>query len=223
MAQAGLTQRRRQKHYDTSRSRRFPPRLPHPFCLLLLRVPPRPTASRQNDLAAAAPESLRPSKSQRKRDMTALQDLGEELVAQSREFLAAAPLPEALRDAIEEAKRISDHEGRRRQMQFIGKLMRRLDAEPIRIMLKLTHRASQRATVHLHRVESWRERLLEDDGAFAALGTMAGSALDGERLERLRTTVQLAREERRAHRAPHHYRDLFRQLRDVLSASSELP
>jgi ribosome-associated protein len=150
--------------------------------------------------------------------MTALQDLGEELVAQSREFLDAAPLPERLRDAVDQAKRISDHEGRRRQMQFIGKLMRDIDPEPIRTMLGLTRRAAQRATVHLHRVETWRTRLLIDESAVAALAAAAGSALDGERLEHLRVTVRLAREERQSGRAPHHFRELFRLIRDALSA-----
>lgn len=170
---------------------------------------------------AASEPAVRASKSQKKRDMTALQELGEELVAQSREFLDGAALPESLRDAIDAAKRISDHEGRRRQMQFIGKLMREVDPEPIRAMLSLSHGASRHATAQLHRVEAWRERLLDDDAAISALAAVAGSALDATRLEHLRSAVRLAREERQAGRAPHHYRDLFRQLKDLLSSRGE--
>src|SRR5256885_5763215 len=77
----------------------------------------------------------RPSKSQRKRNMHALQDLGVELVELSDERLAAVDLPEPLREAVAEARRITDFEGRRRQMQYIGKLMREIDPEPIRAKL----------------------------------------------------------------------------------------
>src|SRR5437867_9162471 len=77
----------------------------------------------------------RPSKSQRKRDMHALQDLGAELIELSDENLAAVDLPELLLEAVSEARRISDFEGRRRQLQYIGKLMREIDPEPIRAKL----------------------------------------------------------------------------------------
>jgi ribosome-associated protein len=76
------------------------------------------------------PEYRGPSKSQLKREMTALQDLGEELVELSRERLAKIDMPERLRDAILDAQRITKHEARRRQMQYIGKIMRDVDAAP---------------------------------------------------------------------------------------------
>ena len=75
------------------------------------------------------------SKSQRKKEVHALQDLGVELVALSDERLAALELPERLRDAVLEARRITAREARRRQLQYIGKLMRQVDAEPIRAAL----------------------------------------------------------------------------------------
>ena len=80
-------------------------------------------------------DDKRPSKSQRKKEVHALQDLGVELVALSDERLAALELPERLRDAVMEARRITAREARRRQLQYIGKLMRKVDAEPIRAAL----------------------------------------------------------------------------------------
>ena len=76
-----------------------------------------------------------PSKTQRKKEVHALQDLGVELVELSDERLAAIELPESLRDAVEAARRITAREARRRQLQYIGKLMRRVDAGPIRAAL----------------------------------------------------------------------------------------
>ena len=80
----------------------------------------------------AEPAAERPSKSQRKREMSALQALGESLLRLSAAELARIDLPEPLREAIAETARISSHEGRRRQLQYIGKLMRSTDVEPIR-------------------------------------------------------------------------------------------
>jgi ribosome-associated protein len=150
--------------------------------------------------------------------MSALQELGEELAVQSREWLAKAPLPEQLRDAIEEVQSITDHEGRRRQMQYIGKLMRNIDADPIRAMLALNQNAARRAALHLHQVEQWRHKLLADDAAFVALGTVLGARLSAGQLAELRRVTALAREERGTQRAPHHYRDLFRRLNALFTS-----
>src|SRR5438094_8325853 len=73
----------------------------------------------------------RPSKSQRKREMTALQDLGAELIAEPRERVKRVPMPEDVRDAILECQGIKDHEGRRRQLQYVGKKMRSLTEEEV--------------------------------------------------------------------------------------------
>src|SRR5476651_1924055 len=73
----------------------------------------------------------RPSKSQLKRDMTALQKLGQELIDQPRERVIRVPMPDDVRDAILECQLIKDHEGRRRQMQYVGKKMRTLDEEEV--------------------------------------------------------------------------------------------
>src|SRR3954469_9074761 len=78
----------------------------------------------------------RPSKSQLKREMTALQKLGAELIAESRDRVKRVPMPEDVRDAILECQQIKDHEGRRRQLQFVGKKMRTLDADELALIQK---------------------------------------------------------------------------------------
>ena len=103
-----------------------------------------------------------PSKSQRKRDSQALQDLGEALVALSPDRLARLELPDVLRSAVLEAQRIHKFGGLRRQKQYIGKLMRDLDAAPIQAQLDALEGHSRAQTAYLHRLERWRDRLLED-------------------------------------------------------------
>ena len=104
-------------------------------------------------------EPERPSKSQRKRDMAALQDLGTELVMLNADQLAQIELPERLHEAIADAQRIRDFEGRRRQMQFIGKLMRETDPAPIRAKLDEWSGVARAGTAQQRLVERWREPL----------------------------------------------------------------
>jgi len=157
----------------------------------------------------------RPSKSQRKRDMHALQDLGAELVELSEEKLAAVDLPEALRDAVLEARRIRDFEGRRRQLQYIGKLMREVDPEPIRAQLAGWKSVSREETRRFHRVEEWRDRLLADEKAvpeFVAAYPDADAA-------RVRELVREVERERAAGRPPKSYRALFRLINESMGRS----
>jgi ribosome-associated protein len=164
----------------------------------------------------------RPSKSQRKRDMTALQDLGEELVELTRERLMQLALPEALEEAVLEAQRIRSHEGRRRQLQYIGKLMRSVEVEPIQAQLAVWRGTSRAAAAALHHLEHWRERLLEDDAALAEFTANAGP-LEPATLTALRSSVRMARQERAAEREPRHYRELFRLLKEILTAARANP
>ncbi len=159
----------------------------------------------------------RPSKSQQKRDMTALQKLGEELVGYPAERLERIDLPDDLRSAIDEARRIHDHEGRRRQMQYIGRLMRDVDAAPIRAAIEAFEGASREEAAALHALERWRERLLDDDEALTAFATEHTAALAPDTLQRLRTTIRMARKERQEARPPKHFRELFKLLRAVVS------
>jgi ribosome-associated protein len=155
----------------------------------------------------------KPSKTQRKRAMHELQALGERLVELNSGQLAEVGLPENLHDAIEQARRITRHEARRRHLQYIGRLMRSVDPEPIREKLKIWDGISAGHTARLHRVERWRERLIEDDGALGALA----DAHPGIDTQRLRALVRNTREERNAGQPPRAYRELFRALREIVA------
>jgi ribosome-associated protein len=158
-----------------------------------------------------------PSKTQRKHAMHALQDLGERLVALSDERCAQLDLPEALREAVSAAKRIRSREGLRRQMQFIGRLMRDTDPEPIRVKLAEWDGHSQAAMAAHHRLERWREKLLADDAAL----TEFARAHPGADLQRLRACVREARKEQLASKPPRQFRELFRLIREAAAASTE--
>ena len=157
-----------------------------------------------------APE--RTSKSQRKRDMTALQDIGTELVMLNADRLAQIKLPERLAEAIFEAQRIRDFEGRRRQMQFIGKLMREVDPAPIRALLDQWSGVTRDLTARQRRVERWRERLLAGDDA---LTSFAGDH-PGCDLQHLRSLIASVKRDRALNRTPKNYRELFRAIRDIV-------
>ncbi|MCK9284345.1 MAG: DUF615 domain-containing protein [Rhodocyclaceae bacterium] len=158
-----------------------------------------------------------PSKSQRKRDSAALQDLGEQLVALSSDRLKKMDLPENLYDAVREAQRITSHEGRRRQMQFIGKLMRSVDPAPIRAVLDEVRGVSAAATARMHRLERQRTRLLADE---SVLGEIARDypAVD---LKYLRQMRRNALKEQEQGKPPRAYREIFRILRDLDAGAAE--
>ncbi|HXF65682.1 MAG TPA: ribosome biogenesis factor YjgA [Burkholderiales bacterium] len=152
------------------------------------------------------------SKSQRKREVAALQELGAALVAISEERLAAIELPERLRDAVIAARHITRFEARRRQLQYIGKLMRGVDPGPIRAQLE-AWRAQARVEVALmKRAEFWRERLLAEEAALAEL-LREHPAADAQRL---RALVRNAHRERAEGRPPRAFRELYRALRALL-------
>jgi ribosome-associated protein len=158
---------------------------------------------------ADAPE--RPSKSQKKRDMHALQDMGTALVELSAERLARIEMPDALREALREAQRLTRHEARRRQMQYIGRLMRDVDPAPLREALDAVNSVSAIETARQHRLERLRERLLEDE----AVLTEIGAAHPGADLARLRQLRRGALHEREAAKPPKNFRELFRLLREI--------
>ena len=157
-------------------------------------------------------EPERPSKSQRKREMEALQEIGARLVELNAAQLAQIELPERLLEAILEAQRIRDFEGRRRQMQYIGKLMREVDPAPIRARLEQWHGAAREHTASQHLIERWRERLLADDGAVA----MFAADYPGSDLQHLRTLITSVKRDQTAGKPLKHYRELFRAVRDII-------
>ena len=110
-------------------------------------------------------DSLPPSRSEKKRQSLALQNMGEELTRLGPQEVKNLDLPADLREALQLYARIGDHEGRRRQMQFIGRVMREIDPAPIRAMLDARREVSAAATAALHKAEQWRDRLLTADEA----------------------------------------------------------
>ncbi|HEX2830762.1 MAG TPA: ribosome biogenesis factor YjgA [Burkholderiales bacterium] len=158
------------------------------------------------------------SKSQRKRESHALQDLGSELVELNDEQLSAIDMPENLRDAVMEARRLDGkHEARRRQMQYIGKLMRHIDPAPIRERIDAYKMVSREATARLHQLERWRARLLEEDTALTELM----SAYPHADAARIRTLVRNAERERAAGQPPKSFRALFQLLNETIRDDDE--
>jgi len=155
----------------------------------------------------------KPSKTQRKKQVHGLQDLGAELVELSDERLAAIELPDALHDAVQAARRITQFGARRRQLQYIGKLMRRVDPAPIRAALDAWDMQSRRGTVLHKQIEAWRERLLGDPDAVAGL-LAAFPAADARHL---RALTEDALREREAGRPPRAYRELYQALRALIA------
>ncbi len=149
-----------------------------------------------------------PSKSQRKRESAALQDIGTELVRLPAEQVRSLDLPEPLRLAVLEAQRIRSRGALRRQMQFIGRLMRSIDAEPITEQLATLCGESERAKARFHALERWRERLLADDAAVSEWQ----AAHPGSDVQQLRQLIRNARKEVAEQKPPKAYRALFRLL-----------
>lgn len=116
------------------------------------------------------------SKTDLKRESTELQKLGEALLTLRSDLMERLALPDQLLDALAQLRRITNFEGRRRQMQFVGKLMRKLDEaaiDAIREALATQQQGSARETIALHQAEQWRERLVADDGALADWMTLS--------------------------------------------------
>jgi ribosome-associated protein len=159
-----------------------------------------------------------PSKSRRKADAHALQALGAQLVALNASQLAQLALPELLRDAVQAAQRIHAHEGRRRQLQYIGKLMRNVDATPIRAKIDGWKTVPIAETARLHLIERWRDRLVDDPAALQALAGEHPQAVMQEQWQQLRALIRNTQREREQNKPPKSYRALFQLLRDIIPA-----
>jgi ribosome-associated protein len=154
------------------------------------------------------------SKSQRKREMTALQDMGVELVKLPRARLEKFDLPENLLGALVEAQRLNSHGAIRRQMQYIGKLMRAVDIEPIAEQLAALRGESAAAKAEFHALEHWRTRLIADD---QALGAWLSAHPESD-AQQIRQLIRNARKEAAEGKPPKSSRALFRLLRDSTGA-----
>jgi ribosome-associated protein len=166
---------------------------------------------KEEDFEARAPESgERPSKSARKRAAHAAQDLGEELMRLREAQLEALELPEELKEAVRLARRITSRAGLARQRQYIGKLMRDIDPQPIRAALSSRSAADARETERFKRVEGWRERLIREGApALAELARWRPGIDQSEWAQR----VSSAQLERASGSGTGASRELFRALR----------
>ncbi|MEC5386363.1 ribosome biogenesis factor YjgA [Uliginosibacterium sp. H3] len=157
-------------------------------------------------------EDSGPSKSQRKRDMHALQELGEELVKLSKERLAKIAIDDNLREAVRDAQRIPGRsEALRRQMQYIGKLMRDADPTPIKAALDAVKGVSRAETARMHRLERLRERLIEDEKVIGEIATQ----YPGADLQQLRQMRRNAIREKELNRPPRAFREIYQALREL--------
>ncbi len=154
----------------------------------------------------------KPSKTQRKRESHDLQSLGDDLLTLPKDRLEPLGLPEILMDAIKAAKKITNFEGRRRQIQFIGKLMRKVDPEPIREAVAAFKLGHAKDSLALHESEAWRARMLAGDDALQEFITEH----PGIDVQQLRSLVRAARKdaalepEKRSGRA---FRELFQFIK----------
>lgn len=146
-----------------------------------------------------------------KRAMTDLQTLGAELVGLSVDQLKKIDLPDALRVAVRDAQRITQHGAHRRQLQYIGKLMRGIDATPIRAALDAINGLSAAANARMHALESLRARFLADE---TVIGEIAADH-PGADLQQLRQLRRNALKERQLDKPPRAFRELYRMLRDL--------
>ncbi len=159
------------------------------------------------------------SKSQRKREVTALQDLGEELLKLNSGQLEQIPLPDDVRGAIEDALKMSAHGALRRQKQYIGKLMRNVDAAPIQTALDAIKEHGHVSAARFRELERWRDRLLAEGDAAISVFLETYPHVDRARL---RTLTRNAQTEQTRGDAPKSARTLFRYLRDLTEEPTPL-
>ena len=173
------------------------------------------------------------SKTDLKRESDKLQALGEDLLTLRADLLASLDLSDKLLDALTEAKRITNFEGRRRQMQFIGKLMRLLEPETIaaaQAALETQHKGSAEEKLALHQAEQWRDRLLADDDALTEWLTVEREAGIESDPQHLRALIRQARKDQQAQppestgaalRHGKAHREIFQTVKAALAAADD--
>jgi ribosome-associated protein len=152
------------------------------------------------------------SKTRKKQEMNALQDLGSELLELSADTLKRMELPEDLLAALLEGKRLTAHGAIARHKQYIGKIMRHVDPEPIQQRLDIIRGDSAEHNAWLHLVERWRERLLSDD---TMLSTFVSDFPEAD-IQQLRTLIRTARKEKQESKPPKCYRLLFQAIKELI-------
>ncbi|MCA0214161.1 MAG: DUF615 domain-containing protein [Proteobacteria bacterium] len=182
------------------------------------------------ELKAELKGTTEASRTDLKRESTALQKLGEALLTLRADLLERLALPEKLTDALAEARRITNFEGKRRQMQYVGKLMRGLDEatlDAVRAALDEQQRGSAQTTLALHQAEQWRDRLIADDDAIGEWLTL----YPGTDSQQLRALARQARKDAQpdktsisqglAPRRGRAYREIFQLVREQMEAGDE--
>jgi ribosome-associated protein len=160
------------------------------------------------------PEYDRPSKSELKRQSNELQKLGEQLIDAPRDRVKRVEMPDEVKDAILVCQTITNHEGRRRQLQYVGKMMRTLDEAEVAVIQRTIESwkgASKAETASLHALERRRDKLLADDKALTQL-LEEHPQLD---VQQLRTLIRNARKEQAENKPPKAYREIFQILKDL--------
>lgn len=182
--------------------------------------PPSHFHTRQGqEVVNAQPEpktlSRRPSKTKAKEESDSLQELGKRLVGVGNDRLKKLDIPETLADAVREAKRISSFGALRRQMQYIGKLMRDVDIEPIQEMLDELDGVSNKANARFHALEKQREKLMADE---SIITTLKNEHPDLD-VSALRTLRRNALKEQAENKPPKAYRAIFQLLKSLQEAA----
>lgn len=155
------------------------------------------------------------SKSQLKREAHSLTELGKKLVQMDKSLLAKIPLPDNLLEAINSAKNIRQHGALKRQLQYIGKLMRKTDPEPIQAAYEVATNHYRADSQQLHKIENWRDRLLSEGDN--ALGELTDLHPDADR-QHLRQLMRSAKKERELNKPPRAARELFQYLKELVAS-----
>jgi|SRR3569623_282209 len=167
------------------------------------------------------PEFDGPSRSQERRDALAVLDLAKQLVELSDAQLSHVPLDEDLRAEVHNTRRITQQIARKRQTQFLAKQLRKREDEElasIRAALQHDREVTRRDTAELHRIEAWRDRLIEEGDE--ALSQLLQQFPQADR-QHLRGLARQAKTERLANKPPHSYRELFRALRETMGVAED--
>ena len=167
-----------------------------------------------SDTTTDLEQVLPPSKTKIKKQMHDLQDLGKQLTELPKDKWRALDLPEALLEALADYKRITKFGAQKRQLQYIGKLMREVETAPILAKLDAWNGTSREHTAWLHQVEQWCDRLLEDS---AALTTLLAQYPQAD-AQRLRALIRNAQKEKELAKPPKAYREIFQLLREIIPA-----
>jgi ribosome-associated protein len=158
-----------------------------------------------------------PSKSQKKRDVEALQDIGTLLVKLPAGQFKRIELPEDLRIAVADCRKITQNGALRRQKQYIGKLMRGIDPAPIQAQLDVFNGVSVAENAKLHQAEKWRDKLIADNESL----TLFLNKFPDADATHLRQQIRNARDEAAHNKPPKAFREIFRVIREAMSTGTD--